>query len=124
MQRLKAFRIFFSLTALLFIAKPFLGFGAFNQQIKPRISHTILVKSFTKRKPETLQEADDKAEAIHLVLSNPLMVLISSITFLLASLLPLILERTLKLTGKMLSDIHTGLIPAGPAYLLAGKLTI
>jgi hypothetical protein len=123
-QRLKTFRIFFSLTALLFVAKPFLGFGAFNPQSQPRISHTILVKSFTKRKPESLEDADAKAEAVHRQLSNPLMVLLSAISFLLAALLPASIERFIKLTGRLISDIRTSLLPPGRAYLLAGKLTI
>ncbi|MGZ3943844.1 MAG: hypothetical protein ACXVJB_02820 [Mucilaginibacter sp.] len=112
------------MTALLFIAKPFLGFGAFNQQSQPRISHTILVKSFTKRKPESLEDADAKAEAMHRQLSNPLLVLLSAISFLLAALLPASIERIIKLTGRLIADIRTALLPPERAYLLAGKLTI
>jgi len=123
-QRLKIFRIFFSLTALLFVAKPFLGFGAFNQQSQPRITHTILVKSFTKRKPESLQEADAKADAVHKQLSNPLLALLSAITFLLAVLLPASIERYIKLTGQLIANIRAALLPPGRAYLLAGKLSI
>lgn len=123
-QRLKAFRIFFSLTALLFIAKPFLGFGAFNQQTKPRISHTILVKSFTKRKPESLQDADTMAEAISQKISNPLLVVLSAISFLISFIVPLVSGAFSRITGKIIDDLHIRILPIEQSYLLTGKLTI
>lgn len=124
MRKLRIFRLLFSLAALLFVAKPFLGFVAFNQQVRPRISHTILVKSFTKRKPESLNEANAKAEAVHQQLSNPLLILLSAISVLLAALLPASIEQFIKLTGRLISDIRTALLPPERAFLLAGKLTI
>lgn len=123
-QRLKAFRIFFSLTALLFVAKPFLGFSAFNQQTKPRISHTILVKSFTKRKPESLQEADSTAEAVSQKVANPLLIALSAISFLISIALPLISEAFNKITGKIIADLRFGILPIEQPYLLTGKLSI
>ena len=124
MRTPRVVQVLFSLAALLFVAKPFLGFVAFNQQAQPRISHTILVKSFTKRKPESLHEANAAAEAIHQRLSNPLLTLLSAISFLLAVLLPVLIERSIKLTGQLIADIRTALLPPGRAYLLAGKLII
>jgi hypothetical protein len=124
MRKLRVAKVLFSLAALLFVAKPFLGFVAFNQQAQPRISYTILVKSFTKRKPESLHEAHAAAEAIHQQLSNPLFTLLSAISFLLAILLPVLIERSIKLTGQLIADIRTTLLPPDRAYLLAGKLII
>ena len=124
MSRLKAFQVFFSLAALLFIAKPFLGFGTFNQQVKPRISHTVLVKSFTKRKPESLEEANANVESIHRILIDPLSILFSAISVLLLLLFPKIFDPAAKITGKILSDIRFSILPPEPAYLLSGKLII
>ncbi|MGN6640124.1 MAG: hypothetical protein ACTHJ8_14540 [Mucilaginibacter sp.] len=109
---------------MLFVAKPFFGFSAFNQQTKPRISHTILVKSFTKRKPESLQDADASAEAVSQKVANPLLVVLSAISLLISITLPLIFGVFTKITGKIIADIHFRILPPGQAYLLTGKLTI
>jgi hypothetical protein len=124
MQRLAAFRLIISLAALLFVAKPFMGFGTFNKRTKPHFLHSVLVKSFTKRKPESLAEADEKAEAIHKSLTSPALPLLSAITFLLTLLLPLIFKSGMKLTSGFFANIRAALIPAGQTYLLTGKLTI
>jgi hypothetical protein len=124
MQKLRILHLLFSLAALLFVAKPFLGFVAFNRLSQPRISHTILIKSFTKRKPESLQEANAKAEGIHQQLSNPALILLSAISILIAALLPALIERFIKLTGRLICEIRTALLPPERACLLAGKLTI
>jgi hypothetical protein len=124
MSKLKAFQIFLSLAALIFVAKPFLGFGAFNQQSKPRISHTVLVKSFTKRKPESLEDANTNIESIHRLLIDPLAVLISSISVLLLALFPKIFNLAAKITDKVICDIRFALLPPEPAYLLSGQLII
>lgn len=124
MHRLKTFRLFISLAAILFVAKPFIGFAAFNYSSHPRISYTILVKSFTKRKPESLQEGYAKAEAIHQSLANPLLVLLSGILSLMALLFSFLIDRGMKLTNRTLLAIHATLLPPEPAYLLSGKLVI
>jgi hypothetical protein len=124
MKQLKAFRIFFSLAALLFIAKPFLGFGAFYGQSHPRIEHSVLVKSFTKRMPESLAEADADAKQIHQLLADPLTILFPTISCLLLTLFPAVFKNGLKITGKVLSDIHYTLLPPQHSYLLTGKLLI
>jgi hypothetical protein len=124
MSRLKAFRLFFTLAALLFVAKPFFGYGAFNQQSKPRISHSVLVKSFTKRKPENLEEADANAEYIHQLLINPLAELLSAISFLLLFLFPQVFRKILNITTRVLSDIHCALLPPEDPCVLVGQLII
>jgi hypothetical protein len=124
MHRLKTFRLFISLAAILFVAKPFIGFATFNYSSHPRISHTILVKSFTKRKPESLQEGYAKSEAIHQSLINPSLVLLSGIFFLLAMLFPLSFDNGVKLTNRILLAICATILPPEPAYLLMGKLVI
>jgi hypothetical protein len=123
MQRLKAFRLFISLAAILFVAKPFIGFAAFNSPY-PHISHTVLVKSFTKRKPESLQDGYAKSEAIHQSLTNPLLIPLSGILLLLAMLFPFLLDRGVRLTNRILLAICTIILPPESAYLLTGKLII
>ena len=124
MNGLKAFRLFFAFAALLFAAKPFFGFGIYTSRFKPHISHNILVKSFTKRKPESLQEAEANQKRIHQQLTNPPAVLLSVISLLLLSLLPVLFTNLQKVTGKILSDIRLSLLPPGNTYLLSGKLII
>jgi hypothetical protein len=119
-----AFKIFFAFAALLFIAKPFFGFEVASHRFKIHVSHNILVKSFSKRKPENLEDADKTAAQIHQQLSNPLMVLLSSMSLLLLSLLPLLFETLRKITDRVLSDIRFSLLPPEPAYLLSGQLII
>lgn len=119
-----AFKIFFAFAALLFIAKPFFGFEFASNHFKIHISHNILVKSFSKRKPENLEDADKSAAQIHQQLSNPLMVLLSSISLLLLSLLPTLFKPLRKVTDRVLSDIRFSLLPPEPAYLLSGQLII
>lgn len=121
MQKIKTFRLIISIAALVFVAKPFAGFGTLSRQFKPIVSHTILVKSFTKRKPESLEDADEKLQAIHWVLTNPLLPLLSGISFLLSLLMPAIVRDISRPTS---AGIRCLLPSAQPAYLLAGKLTI
>ena len=124
MRGAPAFKIFFAFAALLFIAKPFFGFEVANRHFKIHISHNILVKSFSKRKPESLEDADKNAKQIYQQLSNPLMVLLSSISLLLLSFLPALFDPLRKITGRILSDIRLSLLPPENTYLLAGKLII
>jgi hypothetical protein len=121
MSKLRALQIVFTFAALLFVAKPFLGFKAFNRQNRPRISHTVLVKSFTKRKPEDLREGYAKARALSQLLSDPPLKLSSAIVLLVAALLPLVIEN---ITGStQIANTNIAMEPV-PAWLLTGKLSI
>lgn len=124
MQRATAFRLIISIAALIFVLKPFFGFRTLNRQFKPHISHSILAKSFTKRKPESLEEADEKVAWVHKVLTNPPLPLLVTLSFLLATILPFVFNTGLKVTRRTLSDLRASLYPAQPAYLLGGKLII
>jgi hypothetical protein len=124
MHRLTALRLFFTLAALLFIAKPFFGYGISSREFHPRQVHTILVKSFSKRKPESLDDANASAEYLHKLLTNPLAVILSTISLLLLSLFPAIFKNNFNITGKVISDIRYALLPGEHTYLLAGKLII
>jgi hypothetical protein len=122
MRRLKTYRIFISLAALLFVAKPFLGFTVINRHLHPRQIHTILVKSFSKRKPEV--DATEHLERIRHLLNNPLGNPLSAITVLLLALFPFIFRSFSKLTQSVISDIYHNTNRPVPVYLFSGKLTI
>ena len=124
MQRLKSFRLLLMLAAMVFVAKPFMGFAVLHNVLRPRQVHTILVKSFSKRKPENLEDAKDHIESLHQLLSNPLSVLLSAISVLLLTLFPLVFLNGVKLTQNLLYRIRYALIPPEHTYLLTGKLTI
>jgi O-antigen ligase len=124
MRSLKAFKIFFAFAALLFIAKPFFGFGVYTNRVKPNSSHNILVKSFTKRKPESIEEAANNVKHIHQQLTNPPFVLFSIISLLLLTLFPTVFNYLHNVTSKILADIHLALLPSEHTYLLTGKLII
>jgi len=113
-----------SIAALLVVAKPFLGFATINKKGRSNQVHSILAKSFSKRKPESLQEADTKVNAIHLLLTNPLMAPLSAIASLLLILFPFIFKYSNKITRSLLSDIDPKLSPPVDVYLLTGKLLI
>lgn len=124
MHRLTVFRLFFTLAALLFVAKPFFGYEVSSREFRPRQVHTILVKSFSKRKPESLEDANASAERLHQLLTNPLAVLLSAISLLLLSLFPAGFKNNFNITAKLVSDIRYAILPAEHTYLLAGKLII
>ncbi len=123
MQKVRIFKIIFTFAAILFLAKPFLGFKAFGQIAKPRISHTVLVKSFTKRKPENLQDTYASAQKVHQRIANPPLMLLAGLILPL-SLLSFLLDEGVKLTAGTISTLHWSALSPQPAYLLSGKLTI
>ena len=123
MHRLKAFEILFFLAAILFVAKPFLGFDTLGQNTYQLQENNILVKSFSKRKPEDFEDALNQKVAIHHLLNNPVLLLFCSIAGLLACIFIFFKQYTL-ITGKLIRDIITGLNPSDHTYLLTGKLII
>ncbi|HJP63437.1 MAG TPA: hypothetical protein VJ844_08335 [Mucilaginibacter sp.] len=123
-EKLKIFRFAICIAALMFVAKPFIGFRTFNGHHKFHISHTILVKSFTKRKTETQEEVDARAEQVHKLITNPLLFLLPVIACLLNLLLPRRLEDVVRITRKMLSDMRSCILPPWDTCLFLGKLSI
>lgn len=124
MLRHIAFKYFFTLAALLFVAKPFFGFEVINHHLRVVHQHSILAKSFTKRMPESLADADANAKQIRQLLADPFAILFPTISCLLFILFPAAFKNGLKITGKVLSDILYTLLPPPRSCLLAGKLII
>jgi hypothetical protein len=122
--RTKALFGVFFLAVLLFIAKPFIGFSAISNKKEHIAKHSILVKAFSKRKPEDLRDAELKKAALRVMLNNPPAKILVSITILLGVLFPLLFQVIALVTGSYLNRIRYSLIPAEHPYLLTGKLSI
>ena len=120
----KALYGLFLLSVLLFIAKPFIGFAVVSGGSTNITSNSILVKCFAKRKPEDLRDAETRKAALRVMLMEPAVKQLVSITFLLGVLFPLLFRSKPTITNGFLSHIHYSLIPAAQPYLLAGKLII
>lgn len=119
----KTFYTLFYLAVLMFVAKPFIGFSLTNVCI-PIEAHSLLAKSFSKRKPEDLEDARAKASFIKQQITDPPFPLLLSVTALLAFLFPLVFKRDIFTGSSFINSIKTALIPAAQPYLLTGKLTI
>jgi hypothetical protein len=115
-------KIIFCLAVLLFVAKPFIGFNLLSSAHPPIEIHNILVKCFSKRKPEELKDAELRAAAIQQQLANPPAVL--GIAIFLVFLFPFAFKPEGGVTSHFLSDIYYRLQPAECPYLLIGKLSI
>jgi hypothetical protein len=113
---------FFYLAALMFVAKPFIGFTINAGSVSIMEAHSILAKSFSKRKPEDLNDGKAKANSIHLRLTNPPLLL--TITALLSLLFPVVFIARRRTGNSFINELKTALVPAAQPYLLAGKLII
>lgn len=124
MSKLKAIKFLLVFAALLFVAKPFLGFSG-SKLLKNKKDNTIiLVKAFTKRVPEYLEEAEIKKAAILKLISNPPANLMLAITALLSLLFPLIYKIRENITGQVIDQLSFNSLQDERTYLLTGKLTI
>lgn len=123
MRKKVLYSIFF-LAVLFFVAKPFIGFAAIAGNKESITVNSILVKAFSKRKPEDLRDAEIKKAALRTLLLEPPVKLLVSIAFLLGILFPFLFRSAALITGSYLKRIHYSLIPATQPYLLTGKLSI
>ncbi len=123
MHRLVTFKVLFVLAALLLVAKPFFGFSLFSNNIRPVRSHNILAKSFIKRKPENLQEAQQTAAAISNQLANPAERLVLLIASFLSLIIPAVFDL-IDLNFGRLKSHFLKIPPVEHTYLFTGKLII
>ncbi|MGN6180260.1 MAG: hypothetical protein ACTHNW_13825 [Mucilaginibacter sp.] len=106
------------------MAKPFIGFAAIAANRDNITSSSILVKAFSKRKPEDLRDAELRKAALRTMLIDPPVKLLISIAFLLGVLFPILFRSAVLVTGSYLNRIRYSLIPVDQPYLLTGKLSI
>jgi len=122
MKPINTVKIFFYLAVLLFVAKPFVGYSIFYVDHHVTQPGNLLVKIFSQRKPEDLEDAKIVAADIHHKLSNPPVLL--SIMALLGLLFPALYKRVTDINNSFINNTNVALVPVHPPYFLSGKLTI
>jgi hypothetical protein len=110
--------------AILFIAKPFLGFSSIGLLKQSKDNSIILVKAFTKRVPEYLEEAEIKKASVKHLLNNPPTGFVLAITALLSLLFPLVYQIKRSITGQFIDQLSLNSLQDERTYLLTGKLII
>jgi hypothetical protein len=119
MPKLKLIYSLFVLAGLLFIAKPFLGFEVQESLLGSSNGTSVIVKAFSKRKPEYLAEAKAKKSAVSFQLNHPPVNLLVSILSFLALLFPLL--NVVKAIRRFLAN---NFYNNSPIYILTGQLII
>ena len=120
MLTLNTARIYFCLAALLFVAKPFLGFALFSRNHPPNASN-IFIKAFTKRTPEYKK---DSGKIIREKLAEPVTHFFLRFSFLLNIILPAIITAGASVTTRLLRATQLSLAPRKHTYLLNSSLII
>ncbi len=119
MTRVRSAQIIFCIAALLFIAKPFVGFGMYGH-LKSPVRTNIFVKIFSKRK---IEDGRSSMNAIQKQLSHPATNLFLRFAFLLSILFPLAFKAIGEITLCFLHRLHLQLLPQ-PLILFTGQLLI
>jgi hypothetical protein len=122
MKPINTVKIFFYLAVLLFVAKPFIGFSIAGSDYQLKEPNNILVKIFSKRKPEDLEDARITASIIHQKLTNPPILI--TIMALLGFLFPAVYKRLISVNNSFINNMNAALVPVHQPYFLSGKLTI
>ena len=121
MARLKIVKILFFVAALLFIARPFLGYALFNNHCKPN-DESILVKIFSKRKPELSEESSCGLSALEKKPANPGIDTFSNFNSFLDVLFPAAFPANTKINNRFLREMPPS--SSGQTWLLCKKLLI
>jgi len=119
MSRIASIKIVLFFAALVFIAKPFIGFGL-SGHLRSHVKTNIFVKAFSKRKIEDSRLA---MNAIEKLLTSPLNNLFLRFSFLLSILFPLAFTSIREITGRFLRGLSLRLLPR-ELTLLTGQLII
>ena len=121
-HKLKTAKWLFAIAVLFFVAKPFIGF-ALNPS-NPITQETILIKSFTKRKHDYVENSSFDAKTIQKQLANPVNQLFLLFSCFLGILFPLIFKVGPNLTGCFVRNIKRSLLPPSNTWLRNGQLII
>ncbi len=120
-NKLKMAKWFLTIAVVLFVAKPFLGYTI--DRSNPVAAVTILVKSFTKRKLEFVENSKYDIKTVQKKLADPVNALFLLFSCLLSIIYPLI-EEALNVGGNFIRRLKLSLFPAPDAWLLNGQLII
>ena len=121
MTRLKLAQILFFLGALSFISRPFLGFAIFDKQHHP-VEDSILVKIFSKRKPELLEDSNSSFSAIEKKLAGGGLAISPGFNAFLCRLFPAAFAAPVNVSVRALRALQPP--PAGRGWLLYNKIVI
>jgi hypothetical protein len=123
MQRMQTYKLILCIAAMMFIAKPFMGFNLYEQLQGSRQENSLIVKIFAKRKPEFLEEATTKNITFQALIKEKGQQFILTLSALLLTLFPI--SALLNLFRRRI--ISLGWPPLhriGSIYLLTRTLTI
>lgn len=115
--------MFFFLAVLLFVAKPFIGFGMYSR-IHPPSPDNIFVKVFSKRKLEFEEDGNFSLSAIQKKLAEPCEQVFLLFSSLLSVIFTVAFVKAANINSRFLRLMQLGLSPREPAYLLNSNLTI
>ena len=116
MTRIQTAKIVFCIAALIFAAKPFIGFGVTGYLRSSPVKTNILVKIFSKRKIEDVRSS---MSDIQKLLSDPSANLFLRFAFLLAILFPLAFKANDEINNRFLTRLQPQQLT-----LLTGQLLI
>lgn len=123
MSVVRTAKLYFFFAVLLFVAKPFLGFGMFTR-VSPPVSESIFIKSFTKRKQEYIEDSSFDISAIQDKLADPVRQLFLRFSYFLDILFPFAFGFLACPTNGFLERISLKLSLRRQTYLVTGKLII
>ena len=120
-KKVKIAKWCFTIAVVLFVARPFLGYTI--NFSNPVAAVTILVKSFTKRKLEFVENSKYDIKTVQKKLAEPVNALFLLFSCFLSIIYPLI-EEALSVTGNFIRRLKLSLFPAPDTWLLNGQLII
>ena len=120
--KLKTAKWLFAIGVLLFVAKPFIGFSLDLNSSMSEAS--ILVKSFTKRKHDYVDNSTQDAKTIQKRLADPVNQLFLLFSCLFSIISAITFDTTFNVTARFLQKIKRNLLPSPETWLLDGQLII
>ncbi len=124
MNQLQTYKLILAIAAILFIAKPFVGFGVYSALHESPHETNLLVKVFAKRKPEFMEEVTAKSVVFQTLLRDKANEFAFTINALLACLFSLFSVITLNAVNRFLRYQQYNRASAVLIYLLTRQLTI
>ena len=123
MKKLQSAKIYLFLAALLFVAKPFLGFEMFSK-LHPPAEESIFIKSFSRSRPEYSEDNNFNLFEVQKKALPLLPPLFLGIAFLLSILFPVVFIAGININQRFLRGIRLTICLPADTWLLHGSLLI
>jgi hypothetical protein len=123
-NQLQTYKLILAIAAILFIAKPFVGFGVYSALHENPHETNLLVKVFAKRKPEFMEEVVAKSVVFQTLLRDKAREFAFTINALLACIYSLFAILSISTVNRFLQSQQYSRAPAEPIYQLTRQLTI